>query len=140
VVCRVPENRLPVLWSGRIAVARMPEEIDVTIADEIREELLAILNQEASALVVDMTRTTFCDSSGVSALARAQRRASASGAGLRVATDSPVVLRVFSLVGLTQVIDVHSDVSAALASLAGRPAEQDWRENPESAVCPADEA
>ena len=134
------ENLLPVLWSGQVAVVRMPQEIDVTIADEIREELLAVLNQGASALVLDMTRTTFCDSSGVSAVVRAQRRASASGAGLRVATSSPVVLRVFSLVGLDQLIDVHPDVSSALASGAGRPAWRDWRADPAPANLPADEA
>jgi anti-sigma B factor antagonist len=133
----VPENPLPMLWSGRVAVVRMPEEIDVTIADEIREELLAVLNQGASALVLDMTRTTFCDSSGVGALVRAQRRASASGADLRVATDSPVVLRVFSLVGLGQLIDVYPDVSSALASEASRPARRDWRADPAPPVLPA---
>jgi anti-sigma B factor antagonist len=137
----VPEDRLPVLWSGSVAVARMPEEFDITIADEVREELLAILNKGASALVLDMTRTTFCDSSGVSALIRARRRATASGAEMRVATDSPVVLRVFTLIGLTQAIDVCPDVSTALASLAGRSPRRDCqREDSEPAARPADEA
>ena len=136
------ENRLPVFWSDRVAVVRMPEEIDITIADEVREELLAVLNQGASSLVLDMTRTTFCDSSGVNALVRAWRRATASEAGMRVATSSPAVLRVFSLTGLIQAIDVHPDVSAALASLAGRPPVRDRQrqEDPASTVCPADEA
>jgi anti-sigma B factor antagonist len=137
----VPEDRLPVLWSGSVAVVRMPEEIDITIADEVREELLAVLNKGASALVVDMTRTTFCDSSGVSALIRARRRATASGADMRLATDSPVVLRVFTLIGLTQAIDVCPDVSAALASLAGRSPRRDCqRDDPQPSACPADEA
>jgi anti-sigma B factor antagonist len=136
----VPEKQLPVLWSGQVAVVRMPEEIDVTIADEVREELLAILNQGAAALVLDMTRTTFCDSSGVGALVRAQRRASASGADLRVATDSPVVLRVFSLVGLSQLMDIHPNVSGALAPVARRPTRRDWREDPAPTILPADEA
>jgi anti-sigma B factor antagonist len=134
----VPENRLAVLWSGDVAVARMPEEIDVTVADEVRETLLEILNQGASVLVLDMTRTVFCDSAGVSALVRAHRRAGASQADLRLATRSATVLRVFSLVGLTQVLKVYPDVPAALAArrLAARP-EQD--PGPRSARLPADE-
>ena len=135
------ENSLPVFWSDRVAVVRMPEEIDITIADEVREELLAVLNQGASSLVLDMTRTTFCDSSGVNALVRAWRRATASDASMRVATSSPAVLRVFSLTGLIQAIDVSPDVSAALASLPGRsPRRGLQRADPESSVCPADEA
>jgi anti-sigma B factor antagonist len=138
----VPENLLPVFWSDHVAVIRMPDEVDITISDEVREELLAVLNQGASALVLDMTRTTFCDSSGVNALVRTRHRATASEAELRVATNSPAVLRVFGLVGLTQVIDVHPDVSTALASLAGRPSRRDRQraDFPEAAAYPADGA
>jgi anti-anti-sigma factor len=141
-VSRVPEDRLPVSWSGRVAVVRMPEELDTTIADEVREELLAVLNQGPPALVLDMTRTTFCDSSGVNALVRARLRATAGDVDMRVATESPVVLRVFTLVGLTQAIDVHPDVPTALASLAGRSPRRDQRadSDPEPSARPADEA
>src|SRR5262249_33165731 len=78
---------------------------------------LSVLNLGARAVVIDMTRTSFCDSAGVSALVRAQRRAVASEAQLRIATHSPALLRVFSLIGVTTAIDVHPDVSAALASV-----------------------
>jgi len=115
--CRVPEDRFPTLWSGSVAVIRMPPEVDVTIADEMREALLSVLNLGASAVVVDMTRTTFCDSAGISALVRASRRAAASGAKLRVASQVPAVLRLFTLVGVTQVVGVHPDVAGALGSL-----------------------
>ena len=82
----------------------------------MREALLSVLNLGATAVIIDMTRTAFCDSAGVSALVRAQRRASASGARLRVATQSTTVLRLFSLLGLTTVIDVYPDVATALRS------------------------
>lgn len=107
------------LWSGTVAVVRMPDEVDATIADCMREALLSVLNQGASALVVDMTRTTFCDSAGVNALVRARRRADASDAEVRVATSAPALLRLFSLIGLQQLIAVHEDVAAALHSLGG---------------------
>ena len=132
----MPGERIAVLWSGDTAVARMPEEIDVTVADEVRETLLEVLNQGASALILDMTRTMFCDSAGVSALVRAHRRATACHADLRLATQSPAVLRVFTLVGLTQVIEVCPDVPAALAArrLAARPERKQGRD---PGACPA---
>jgi anti-sigma B factor antagonist len=113
----VPEDRFPVLWSGQVAVVRMPAEIDATIADDMRESLLSVLNLGATAMVIDMTRTSFCDSAGVSALVRAQRRATASDAQLRVATRSATVLRLFGLIGVTTAIGVYPDVAAALGSL-----------------------
>jgi anti-anti-sigma factor len=70
----------PVLWLDRTAVVRLPAEIDLTIADDVREALLSVLNQGAHGLVADMTATTFCDSAGISALVRAARRASAARA------------------------------------------------------------
>jgi anti-sigma B factor antagonist len=113
----VPEDHFPALWSGQVAVVRMPAEIDATIADDMREALLSVLNLGAEAVVIDMTRTSFCDSAGVSALVRAQRRAVASDAQLCIAVHSPAVLRLFSLIGITTAIDVYPDVSAALAAV-----------------------
>ena len=64
----------PVLWIGRTAVITLPVEIDITNADQVREDLLSVVNQGAALLVADLSKTTFCDSSGISALARTFRR------------------------------------------------------------------
>src|ERR1700745_4508248 len=78
----VSGERYPVLWIGQVSVVTLPAEIDVTNADTTREELLAVLNQGAAMLVADMSKTVFCDSSGVSALVRAFRHATTSGAAI----------------------------------------------------------
>lgn len=111
------EQRFPVSWYGQTAVVRLPPEIDLTVADGAREALLAVLNQGALGLVVDMTATTFCDSAGITALVRAARRAGANGATMRLAATAQPVLRIFSLVGIDQLIDVYPSVDAARASL-----------------------
>ncbi len=107
----------PVLWSGRTAVVRLPAEIDLVIADDLREALLSILNQGALGLVADMSATTFCDSAGMTALVRAARRAAAHGATMRLAAPAPSVLRVLTLAGIDRLIGIHPNVRAALASL-----------------------
>lgn len=113
----VSGESFPVQWSGQFAVVRLPAEIDLTIADALREALLAVLNQGALGLIADMTATTFCDSAGITALVRAARRAAAGDATMRIVVTAPPVLRVFSLVGIDRLIDIHPSVSAALASL-----------------------
>lgn len=110
-------ERFPVLRSGRTAVVRLCAEIDLTVADELREALLSVLNQGVLVLIADMTATTFCDSAGITALIRASRRAAANGAVMRVAGVAPSVLRVFTLVGIDRMIDIYPSVDAALASL-----------------------
>jgi anti-sigma B factor antagonist len=113
----VSEERFHVSWYARTAVVKLPAEIDLTIADAVREALLSVLNRGALGLVVDMTATTFCDSAGITALVRAHRRAGATGAIIRLAAAAPSVLRVLSLVGIDRLIDVHPSVDAAVASL-----------------------
>jgi anti-anti-sigma factor len=113
----VSEDRFPVSWYGRTAVVELPAEIDLTIADDVREALLSVLNQGALGLVVDMTATTFCDSAGITALGRAIRRAGATGATMRLAATAQPVLRVFSLVGIDRMVDIHPTVEEARASL-----------------------
>jgi PAS domain S-box-containing protein len=48
----VPEATFPVQWTGRQAQVVLPEHIDVSNAGQLREELLAVINQGAEAAEV----------------------------------------------------------------------------------------
>jgi anti-sigma B factor antagonist len=123
----VSQGRYPVLWIGQVAVVTLPEEIDVTIADAVQEELLAVINAGVSLLVVDMAKTTFCDSAGVSALVRAFRRTSASGGAMRLVISTPAVRRVLSITGVDRLVETFPSVAASLAGLCGQPDQPDER-------------
>jgi hypothetical protein len=43
------QDTYPVRWMGRQAIVALPEQIDVTNAGQIREELLLVINQGALA-------------------------------------------------------------------------------------------
>jgi anti-sigma B factor antagonist len=111
------EERFPAAWNGRTAVVAAPGEIDLTVAEGFRDALLATLNTGALGLIVDLTRTSFIDSAGVTALVRASRRAAASEATMRLAVTGAPVLRVLTLVGIDRLIEIHPTVAAAVASL-----------------------
>ena len=74
-----------------------------------------VMAQDASLVIADMSATTFCDSAGVTALVRAVRTANASGAGLRVATSAPAVIRVLGITGVNRLIGIYPSVAAAMA-------------------------
>jgi anti-anti-sigma factor len=101
------------------AVAVLPVEIDVSNADRVAGELFAAIKAGVRVVIVDMTLTTFCDSSGLRAIAQAQDRAQAQGAELRLVTASPGVLRVLALTGLDTVVPVYSQLDDALAAAPG---------------------
>jgi anti-sigma B factor antagonist len=104
----------PVLWIGQTAVVTLPAEIDITNAGQVREVLLSVLNQGAVVLIADLSKTTFCDSAGVSALARTFRRADASHSEMRLVVGTPAVQRVLAITGVDRLLDIYSGVTAAL--------------------------
>jgi anti-sigma B factor antagonist len=114
-VAAMPREHYPVLWTGRAAVVSLPAEIDITNADQVREDLLSLLNQGAVLLITDLSKTTFCDSAGVGALARTFRRAQASQSEMRLVVTTRGVQRVLSLTGIDRLLDIYPSVSAALA-------------------------
>jgi anti-sigma B factor antagonist len=103
-----------VQWIGQVAVVTLPTEIDSINADQVREDLLSVINRGA-LLIADLTGTTFCDSAGVRALLRAFRRASANDSGMRLVVSTPAVRRVFEITGVDRLLDIYPSVSAALA-------------------------
>jgi anti-anti-sigma factor len=109
-----PEH-YPVLWIGRTAVVILPAEIDTTNADQVREDLLSVLNQGAALLIADLSKTTFCDSAGVAALARSFRRAEASQSDMRLVIGTLAVQRILTLTGIDRLLDIYPSVAAALA-------------------------
>jgi anti-sigma B factor antagonist len=115
----VPRERSPVLWVGRTAVISVPPEIDMTNADQVRDDLLSVLNRGPATLIVDMGGTTFCNSSGVNAMIRAHRRATACESHMRLVVTAPAVRRVLSITGLDHLIEVYPSVAAALTQTAG---------------------
>ncbi|HVT68761.1 MAG TPA: STAS domain-containing protein [Trebonia sp.] len=108
-------------WHGAIAVVRLPAEVDLRLADSVRESLLTLINEGAHALIVDMTGTEFCDSAGMHALIRASQRAAANKTQMRIAIAYTAVLRVLELTAVDRLLDVHPDVSSAIASLPDQP-------------------
>ena len=45
------QDTYPVRWMDRQAIVTLPEQIDVTNAGQIREELLLVINHGAAALI-----------------------------------------------------------------------------------------
>jgi anti-sigma B factor antagonist len=111
----VPQERCPVAWLHGAAVITLPTEIDISNADQVRDELLSLLNRGPGVLIVDMAQSTFCDSAGVNALVRAHKRATASGAEMRLVVAAPGVQRVLAITGVDHLIPVYPSVAASLA-------------------------
>jgi anti-anti-sigma factor len=114
------DGTCPVQWTGQQALVTLPQHIDSTNADQLREQLLWIINRGAAVLIADLTGTMSCDYSGADALARAHHRAVASGTELRLVVTADVIRRVLAFNGLDRLVAVYPDLDGALAAGAGR--------------------
>jgi len=93
--------------------------------DQVREQLLWVINRGPAVLIADLTGTISCDYSGADALARAYHRAVANGTQLRLVVIADVVRRVLSLNGLDRLAAVYPTLEGALAAGAERREVQD---------------
>jgi anti-sigma B factor antagonist len=116
----VPGKPFPVTWLGEAAVITLPEEIDISNADQVRDELLSLVNRGPSVLIVDMAETTFCDSAGVNALVRAHKRAVANSAEIRLVVASPGVSRILNITGVDRLIPLYPTVTESLETAGPR--------------------
>lgn len=97
-----------------LVLVTLPDEIDAFNVGLAGQELILAAGQ-GGVVIADMSATTFCDCAGVRAVVRASRRAAASGGELRLAVTAAQVLRLFTLLGLDDVLAIYSSVHAAKA-------------------------
>ena len=99
-----------------VPVVATPAEIDVTTAEQLHAVLHATTEQYR-ALVVDMTRTRFCDSAAVHALVAARKRVLAEGGELRLVVPADgTVRRVLTLLGVGRFIPCFARLEEAVAA------------------------
>jgi anti-anti-sigma factor len=97
---------------GRRAVLSVVGEVDISTAADLRAAI-ETAGTRAFEIWVDLSATTFMDSSGLHALAQA--RARLTDVGLRVALICPQgpVRRVLTLTGFDRMIETHESRSGA---------------------------
>jgi anti-anti-sigma factor len=110
----------PLRLSGGVPVVAAPEEIDITNAGLLRAALLAARPNGSRTVVVDMSGTHFCDSSGLNVLVRAHQRAQAGGGEVRLVVSGESVLRIFAVTGIDRVIPIFATLDDALSGPLAR--------------------
>ena len=112
----MPDSQRRTRGPARPAVVTLPAEIDISNAERIGEELCAAFAPGVRVVIADMTATRFCDSSGISILVLAHRKALTNKAELRLVAAATAVLRALTVVRLDHLLPVYSSLAEALAA------------------------
>jgi anti-sigma B factor antagonist len=101
-----------------VPVVAAPAEIDITTAEQLDAALLAAVSSGHMTVVVDLTRTRFCDCRALHTLLRAHERMAADGGRLRLAMPAAgAVPTVVSLTGLDHLIPCFGSLEEALKDI-----------------------
>ena len=99
-----------------------PTKIDIATVGRFRLSLAEAAGPGHGIVVVDMTRSTFCDCAGLTTLIRAHKQALAAGGELRLLLPADgIVRRLFSVSGVGQALPTFGSLRAALGDGAGAP-------------------
>jgi len=109
---------------GEVVIASVGGDVDMLQVPRIQAALAGALAEGGVALVIDLSRVRYFDSTGVRLLFFVQRKLQCGRYQLRlVVPEDGLVRHVLAIVNLDRHIRIHPTVAAALADLAdsGRP-------------------
>ena len=115
-------TRVDLIRNGRVMVARMPVEVEITQTPVLRGQLMQAVENRDLGLVMDLTGTDYLDSSGVNMLFEIGE--SLAARQLRMAVVVPeggLVERVVSIVDLGSAMPIHRDVESAVDEIRNTP-------------------
>ena len=111
-------DRPDVGYHDSVRVVSLDGEVDIVQAQGLRERLLGAIRNEDLGLVVDLTRTTYIDSVGVSLLFELAERLSERQLRLAVVIpETGLVRRVLTIVDLASVAEMRATIDEALAAI-----------------------
>jgi anti-sigma B factor antagonist len=97
-------------------IVALPAVIDIHNSLDVRAQLAKASERDGCcALIADLSKTTFCDTSGACSLVLARMDAADQDVRLLAVVPSLEVRRVLTLAGLDSVLPVYASLTEALA-------------------------
>jgi anti-sigma B factor antagonist len=93
-------------------------EVDLYTAPEFKQQLLEVVGQGGTNVVVDLTKTTFIDSTTLGVLVGGVKRLRPNGGQLSLVCSDRNITKIFEITGLDRVFPIHSSREDALAAVA----------------------
>lgn len=98
-------------------VISLAGEIDLYTAPEFKQQLLGVIGQGAGDVVVDLSETTFIDSTTLGVLAGGVKRLRMRDGQLSLVCSDRNITKIFEITGLDKVFTIYPTRDEALSGL-----------------------
>jgi anti-sigma B factor antagonist len=102
-------------------VVSLRGEVDLYTAPAFERDLQNAIQLGATRVIVDLSETTFFDSSGLDVLMSGRKRLSERGGEISVICSDPKIQKVFEITRLDRVISIHRAIAQALDAWVRQP-------------------
>lgn len=103
-----------------LVIAVKESRIDAAVAIEFKETVRAAAEESGNPVILDLSRVTFLDSSGLGAVV-AVMKLLGSGRPLELAGLTPAVAKVFRLTRMDSVFTIHAQAPGGAPALPAAP-------------------
>jgi anti-sigma B factor antagonist len=105
------------LGEGRYVIS-LSGEVDLYTAPEFKQQLLEVISQGAETVIVDLTNTTFIDSTTLGVLVGGVKRLRPNGGQLSLVCSDRNITKIFEITGLDRVFTIHATREEAVEAIS----------------------
>jgi anti-sigma B factor antagonist len=105
------------LGGGRYVIS-LSGEVDLYTAPEFKQHLLEVISQGAETVIVDLTNTTFIDSTTLGVLVGGVKRLRPNGGQLSLVCSDRNITKIFEITGLDRVFTIHTTRDEAVEAIS----------------------
>jgi anti-sigma B factor antagonist len=103
------------LSEGQFVIS-LTGEVDLYTAPEFKQQLLEVIDQGARDVIVDLSNTTFIDSTTLGVLVGGVKRLRTNEGQLSLVCSDRNITKIFEITGLDRVFAIHPTLDAALGT------------------------
>lgn len=101
----------------KVVIVRIRGEVDLYSSPEVRKTIIALTKKKLPAILIDLSKVTYMDSSGIATLVEGLQQTGKYKGKFAIANLRSGVKEVFELSRLDKVFDIYENEELALSAL-----------------------
>ena len=100
--------------SGNVTIVAPQGDVDMAVADDVRNRLMSLVDQGKTRLVLDLSSVLYIDSAGLGAIVASMKHARARGGDIKACKLDSDVRGLFEMTRLDNVMKIYPSRKEAI--------------------------